>query len=493
MIGRSGPRRPRTRSRRLRVALPHPRRILAAPVLRRPSRETPLFKRALGVGMAFIGIIVGAGFASGQEMLQFFVAFSVLGIVGAGAASVVMIVIGVAALQLGSHVQAREHTAVFRRVAHPAVAWFLDAATIATLFSIGFVMFAGGGANLAQQFGWPVWIGAILTLVAVLAAGMADVERVSTLIGMITPFVIVFLVGTSLWTLAGGPYDIAALDLAAAGVHTTLPNWWLAALNYVGLCAITAVSMTIVIGGSLFDSRAAGLGGLIGGGLYLMLLVLAVIALFLRVDTVGDDALPMLTLVGLVHPTLGAAMSVVIFGMIFNTALGMFYALGRRLTRRSPERFRAVYVGTVLVGFALSFVGFRTLVSYVYPALGYLGLVLIVVLAVGWAKRRGRIRAEALRRLRMRRLAERCLDPRREYTPAQAAELARLSDESNVPNAELHATLVNRAEAALSADPYVDYTPLPPDATATQVLTQADERPGGPQRGDPGPPDVRDR
>src|SRR5690606_40302771 len=111
-------------------------------------------------------------------------------------------------------------------------------------------------------------------------------------------------------------------------------------------------------------------------------------------------------------------MSVVIFGMIFNTALGMFYALGRRLTRRSPERFRAVYVGTVLVGFALSFVGFRTLVSYVYPALGYLGLVLIVVLAVGWAKGRGRIRAEALRRLRMRRLAERCLDPRREYTPA---------------------------------------------------------------------------
>src|SRR5690606_21693076 len=110
-------------------------------------------------------------------------------------------------------------------------------------------------------------------------------------------------------------------------------------------------------------------------------------------------------------PTLGTAMSVVIFGMIFNTALGMFYALGKRLTRSRPERFRGVYVATVLVGFVLSFVGFRTLVSYVYPALGYMVLVLIVVLGAGWLNRAGRPLAGALRGLSMRRLALRRLGP----------------------------------------------------------------------------------
>src|SRR5690606_4799386 len=93
-----------------------------------------------------------------------------------------------------------------------------------------------------------------------------------------------------------------------------------------------------------------------------------------------------------------------------------------------------------------------------------------VVLAAGWLKRRGRIRAEAMRRLRMRRLALRRLDPRRNYTPAHAAELQRLSDESNVPNPQLHAILVDRAETALTADPGVDYTPLPPRAEPTQGL-----------------------
>ncbi|NYZ62012.1 YkvI family membrane protein [Luteimonas deserti] len=433
-----------------------------------------MFKRALGIGMAFIGLIVGAGFASGQEMLQFFVAFGLMGIVGAFIASVIMILIGVASLQLGSHVQAKEHTAVFRRVSHPALAWFLDAATITTLFAIGFVMFAGGGANMSQQFGWPVWVGAVLTLLAVLVAGMFDVDKVSRLIGLITPFIVLFLLGASGWTLLTAPYNVVALDLAAGNVQTSLPNWWVGALNYVGLCAITGVSMTIVIGGSMLDSRTAGLAGLIGGSMYLLLLMLAVCALFLRVDVIGGDALPMLTLVNELDPRLGAAMSAVIFGMIFNTALGMFYALGKRLTRARPERFRQVYVASVLVGFGLSFVGFRALVSFVYPVLGYMGLVLIAVLATGWLQRRARISAEAKRRLRLRRLAMRRLDPRRRFTAAHAAKVEQLSSESNLADAALHEALVDRAQTALAADPDVDYTLLPADANATEVLTQAE-------------------
>ena len=416
-----------------------------------------MLKQAAGIGMAFIGLIVGAGFASGQEMLQFFVAFGTWGIVGAVGASLLMIVSGVAALQLGSYLMAKEHTVVFRRVSNPWVAWFLDATTIVTLFSIGFVMFAGGGSNMAQQFDWPVWGGALLTLVAVVAAGMFDVKRVSAIIGAITPLIIIFMVGVSVWTLATSDYDPSRLDLAAAGVQTSLPNWWIGALNYLGLCVITAVSMTIVIGGNMLDTRAAGLGGLIGGAMYLVLLVLAVLALYLQVDTVADDELPMLTLVNTVHPGLGVAMSVVIFGMIFNTALGMFYSLGKRLTRDRPDRFRIVYVATVLVGFALSFVGFRDLVSYVYPALGYLGLVLMVVVGVGWFRRRKRIGVEIDRRRRLHRLARRRLDPARQFNEEHAAEVRRIARDSVLPDSELRKAMLDEVDAVLRADPDVEY------------------------------------
>ena len=123
---------------------------------------------------------------------------------------------------------------------------------------------------------------------------------------------------------------------------------------------------------------------MLGGLIYGVLLIVSAVTLFLTVETIGGDDVPMLSIINELNPVLGQVMAVVIYGMIFNTALGMFYALGRRLTATRPGRFRPVYVAAVLVGFVLSFVGFRELVGYVYPVLGYMGLLLIAVMLVAW-------------------------------------------------------------------------------------------------------------
>ena len=38
--------------------------------------------RQFKIAMAFVGIIIGAGFASGQEMIQYFTSFGTWGIIG---------------------------------------------------------------------------------------------------------------------------------------------------------------------------------------------------------------------------------------------------------------------------------------------------------------------------------------------------------------------------------------------------------------------------
>ena len=82
----------------------------------------------------------------------------------------------------------------------------------------------------------------------------------------------------------------------------------------------------------------------------------------------------MLSLVNNINGALGWVMAVVIYGMIFNTAIGMFYSLGRRLSAKRPDKFRIIFVGTTFAGFVLSFLGFKSLIATVYPALGYLGV-----------------------------------------------------------------------------------------------------------------------
>lgn len=428
-----------------------------------------MFQRALGIALAFTGIIVGAGFASGQEALQYFVAFGTWGMVGAVVASVLMIISGVALLQLGSYFQAKEHTAVLGRISNRLVAWILDISTVLTLFSIGFVMFAGGGSNLNQQFGLPVWIGAVIMLALVLVTGMLDVDKVSTVIGTITPFVIIFVMFVTIWTIATSDWNFAELNVAAQDVQTTLPNWWISSLNYIGLCVMTAVSMSIVIGGNMMDTKAAGWGGALGGTFFLVMLLLLVAALFLQVDTVDGTAMPVLTLMNEIHPWLGVAMTFVVYAMVFNTAVGMFYALGKRLTRNRPHLYRPVFIASCLIGFVLSFVGFEKLVAHVYPALGYLGILMSFVLSAAWIRGGSKLRAEGRRRVRALALTERKLDPRMRFSKRNQRELDRLTAESNIPGEDFVEHLESEVQEKLEADEELDYDPEDPPATVTYV------------------------
>src|SRR5699024_366054 len=147
---------------------------------------------------------------------------------------------------------------------------------------IGFVMFAGAGSNLAPQFdGLRLWVGALLMLVLVLATGLLGVDKVPTVIGTITPFIIVLMDGIAGFTLLTSDIDMsAAHDYAVNNVEGPLPTWWLSAMNYTGLNIMCAVSMAIVIGGNILDNRAVGLGGVLGGLTTLLLLALLVTSLF---------------------------------------------------------------------------------------------------------------------------------------------------------------------------------------------------------------------
>lgn len=436
--------------------------------------ERPLYlmwKRAVAISMAFIGVVVGAGFASGQEASQYFVAFGNMGLWGVLLASALMIITGVAILQLGSYFQADEHTAVYDKISGPIVSRVLDWGTLATLFSIGFVMFAGGGSTISQQFdGVPIWVGGAVMLVLVLLVGLLDVDKVSNVIGAITPFIIIFVVLATGYTIIVTDVDwSSANDFAVNNVESPLSNWWLAALNYTGLNVMCAVSMSIVIGGNILDNRAVGVGGLIGGFFYLLLLTLLVVSLYMVAPDVHKQDLPVLTLINNVNPILGYFMTFIIYGMVFNTAIGMFYAMGKRLTRKKPKLFYPVYAGACVVGFILSFIGFKQLVSSVYPILGWIGLLMIAVMVISWITQRDKITSESDRRVRARTLVKRRLDPREHFTKKNERELRKLAAASNMETEEFVEVVAEEIHEELEADDEIEYDREDPDPSVTFV------------------------
>src|SRR5699024_3179283 len=146
--------------------------------------------RVFKIGSAFIGIIVGAGFASGQEILQYFTSFGYSGTVGAILSTVLFAYLGMTLTRVGSKLQTSSHKEANYKISANYLAILVDAVIVITLFGVGVVMVAGAGSTMKQQFDMPVFLGSLIMIILMIATLLLKVDKVVAVIGSITPFLI---------------------------------------------------------------------------------------------------------------------------------------------------------------------------------------------------------------------------------------------------------------------------------------------------------------
>ncbi|MFC7366735.1 MULTISPECIES: hypothetical protein [Bhargavaea] len=336
--------------------------------------------RILKIAGAFVGVIVGAGFASGQEILQYFTSFGLKGILGAVLATALFAYLGMTLANIGSRLNAKSHKNAIYEISGRYLGVIVDAIIIFTLFGVGVVMIAGAGSTLNQQFGLPVFVGSLLMTVLVTLAMMLKVDKVIGVIASITPFLLIFIGIISVYSLSTMDTSFASLNPVTENLEKSFPNWFISAINYVSFNIAVGAGMALLTGGSEKSARVAGIGGLLGGLAIGIMIILGHLAIFARIETVASYDLPLLKIVEDISPVLAILMAIVLFGMIFNTALGMFYGFVARFFEMETKKAHIATIITLAIGFVLSFVGFTTLVSKFYSLIGYLGLFLIFAL-----------------------------------------------------------------------------------------------------------------
>lgn len=390
-------------------------------------------KESVSVAMAYVGVLVGAGLSSGQDLLQYFLSFGEIGLVGVVVLGLLNIVFGCIIVTLGSHYQSNNHQEVLEQIAHPVIQRIIDITLVVSCFAVGFVMVAGAGANLQQQFGLPSWLGALLCSVLIAVIAFMDFDKITRVLGVFTPIIVVMILVATGYTFWGKSYDFTLLDEVSRTMRPAMPNVYLAVINYFALCVMNGVSMAFVLGGSVVRIGDAENGGALGGAIIGVIVGSASMALFANLDKVKDAEIPMLTLVNQIHPLFAGIYAVVIFALIFNTAFSLYYATARRFAGSDTSKMRKILLAIVALGYVCSFGGFSQLVAWMYPLLGYMGILLLAVLAVAWVQERENIIREKFLRRKMIRLLFRKYDEDMEFRP-EHKKLFRKLGEMSVAN-----------------------------------------------------------
>lgn len=394
-------------------------------------------KKSIIIMFAYVGVVTGAGLASGQELLQYFVSLGIPGLVGIGAVGILHVLFGGILLSFGSHFLASNHGEVFSEITNKYISKFMDLSLIFTCFAIGFVMIAGAGSSLNQAFGAPNWIGQVISASLIIIVGMLDFEKVSKIIGSFTPLILIFTLIGSIYTFTNYKADWSYLDSYARTLPSNFDKVPLAVFNYYGMCLMSGVSMGFVLGGEELNPNEAGIGGMLGGAIAGLLGILISFTLFIRVDEVAHLDIPMLYIIENISPVVGIIMALVIFGMIFNTGISLFYALARRFSSGSEKKFRILLISLTLVGFVLSFGGFKQLVSVVYPLIGYVGIGMMVLLVVAYFKQRQAMKYESYWRLGIDKYMRKKVDENIEFSKEDEERLEKLIERSNIDNDQM--------------------------------------------------------
>lgn len=109
-----------------------------------------MLKQILNVALAYVGVIVGAGLSSDQDLMQYFVSFGKWGILGAVILGILNAVFGKIIITFGSYFRSNDHFEVLSQIAGSITNKILDISLIICCFVVGFVMIAGAGSNLNQ-------------------------------------------------------------------------------------------------------------------------------------------------------------------------------------------------------------------------------------------------------------------------------------------------------------------------------------------------------
>lgn len=332
------------------------------------------WKKSIQLASIYVGTVVGAGFATGREIVEFFSRFGTSGIIGILIAGIGFTFFGVKIMLLAIRLKAKNFSHLNKLIYGPFFSPIVDIVMFIMLLGVSAVMLSAAGSVFEEQLHLPKEMGLFFTIflaLIVLDRGTKGLILVN--------MVVVPMIMLCTFLLAGKSFFLVGFIENVFGAWDWEWKTVLSAIAYVSFNVSLAMAVLVPAATDIGQERVVKAGGIIGGVVLTLVLMASHIAL-VQLDDLTLYQIPMAFLMKNLAISFYVFFILVIYGEIFTSIIGNIYGMERFMKKFIEIKtiFLGIIIFTVIYGF--SKIDYGELLSTLYPLFGYMSIIFLILL-----------------------------------------------------------------------------------------------------------------
>ncbi|CAM2856117.1 transporter [Hathewaya histolytica] len=338
-------------------------------------------KKILQIAAVFIGTVVGAGLASGQEITQFFTTYGAKSFIGIIICCIVYVTMCPIISSISIKYNLNSYDQLITKVSPGYFGKATDLTTGFFLISSSAIILAGSGALLHQYFNIPRYVGIILMCVISLYTLMKDTEGLVIINSFIVPALIctLLLIFCLYLTFFREYISLEKIMLMKTYKVEIIPyQWFLSALLYAGFNILCSSGVLVPLSKEV-KSRAHMINGILLGSIMLTILSLIInLMLSLNIPSIFKYDIPLLYIAKPFGNIIQGILLCVIWCEMFSTEVSNIYSVAKTIEQKHGLGYKKAAFIIMAIAIPISQIGFKNLIKVLYPGFGAISLIFII-------------------------------------------------------------------------------------------------------------------
>jgi len=325
--------------------------------------------------MVFVGTIVGAGLASGQEIVYFFTRFGKWSFLSLLLPLLLYVFIGRMVIILAVKYNLRSYDELMTKVSPGILGKITGIFTTLHLLSSSSIIVAGSGALIHQYFHVSKYIGTVIMVFIAIIALLRNTKGLVEINSFIVPSLTLVII--TIFILYIRFSSNLTVNFSNFPQFREQNFWLVSAILYGGFNIMGCSGVLTPLSNETKKTKPLIVGLFLGAFLLTLLSLIINLMLTLNVPNIFKYEIPLLYVAHRFGSIFQVTLLIIIFAEMFSTIVSDVFSISRTLGTSFKLGYKKALFLVMLIIIPISRLGFGNLIATLYPIFGVVSLIFL--------------------------------------------------------------------------------------------------------------------